>query len=96
MLKLNVGIEMYGIRLYEDSATIKRKPFLYILAASGKEPSIVLEIADVSDHLSKGKKKTPVLQNASFPGVPNSTLTTNYLIVCFLTVRVMHKRQAIF
>lgn len=57
MKKLNDGIEMYGICLYGDSATIKRKPFLNILAASVKEPSIVLEIADATDHLKEGGKK---------------------------------------
>ena len=55
--KLNVGIEMYGICLYGDSATIRRKPFLNILAASVHEPSIVLEIADATDHLKCGGKK---------------------------------------
>lgn len=57
LLKLNDGIEMYGICLYGDSATIRRKPFLNILAASVKEPIIVLEIADATDHLKKGLKK---------------------------------------
>jgi hypothetical protein len=55
--KLNVGIEMYGICLYGDSATIRRKPFLNILAASVNEPCIVLEIADATDHLKCGGKK---------------------------------------
>jgi hypothetical protein len=55
MLKLNDEIEMYGICLYGDSVTFKHKHFLNILAASVKEPSIVLEIADATDHLNKGK-----------------------------------------
>jgi hypothetical protein len=53
-LKLNDGIEMYIICLYGDSATIKREPFLNILAALVKEPSIVLEISDATDHLKTG------------------------------------------
>ena len=57
LAKLNEGIEMYGICLYGDSATIRRKPFLNILAASVHEPCIVLEIADATDHLKEGGKK---------------------------------------
>jgi hypothetical protein len=57
MLKLNDGIEMYGICLYGDSATIKQKSFLNILAASVREPSIVLEILDATDHRKQGRKK---------------------------------------
>jgi hypothetical protein len=57
LAKLNEGIEMYGICLYGDSATIRRKPFLNILAASVNEPCIVLEIADATDHLKCGGKK---------------------------------------
>ena len=57
LAKLNEGIEMYGICLYGDSATIRRKPFLNILAASVNEPCIVLEIADATDHLKNGGKK---------------------------------------
>jgi hypothetical protein len=55
--KLNIGIEMFGICLYGDSATIRRKPFLNILAACVKEPSIVLEITDATSHLETGEKK---------------------------------------
>jgi hypothetical protein len=83
--------------MYGNSATIKNKPFLNILAASVKEPNIVLEITDAPDHLKKGKKKTrPMLPNGLFPSATNWTLTTNYLIVFSLMVRVMSKRQAIF
>ncbi len=57
LAKLKEGIEMYGICLYGDSATIRRKPFLNILAASVNEPCIVLEIADATDHLKGGGKK---------------------------------------
>ena len=58
LAKLNEGIEMYGICLYGDSVTIRRKPFLNILAAASvNEPCIVLEIADATDRLKGGGKK---------------------------------------
>jgi hypothetical protein len=45
---------MFGICLYGDSTTIRRKPFFNILAACVKEPSIVLEIINATSHLEKG------------------------------------------
>jgi hypothetical protein len=70
---------------------------LKTLAASVKEPSIVLEISDTTDHLNKSTKKdSSYVAKRFIPWCNKWTLTTNYSIAFSSMVWVMSKRQEVF
>ena len=48
---------IYGITMYGDGATIKKKPLINILAAGVHNSAAILEIKDCSGHMSSGGKK---------------------------------------
>jgi hypothetical protein len=95
LLKLNTGIEMFGICLYGDSATIQRKPFLNIIAACVKEPSIVLGITDATSHHEEGKKKdSSYVAHKFMPWMKKLDPEHTFWTVFSLMGRVTSKRWA--
>ena len=48
---------IYGITMYGDGATIKKKPLFNILAAGVHNSAAILEIKDCSGHMASGGKK---------------------------------------
>ena len=55
--KLLDDVELYGITVYGDGATIKTTPLINILACSPGNPACVLDVIDCSNHMSDGGKK---------------------------------------
>ena len=56
---LKMDIDDFGLTYYGDGATIKKTPFINILASGVHKPVVVLEIADCSGQASEGTKKMP-------------------------------------
>jgi hypothetical protein len=61
MATLASDLEVYGVALYGDGATIKKMPLVNVLASGAHNTAAVLEIHDCSGHCSQGKKKGAVL-----------------------------------
>ena len=56
--------ETYGLQFIGDGATIKRMPFLNVLAMCGYSAPVVLNIHDCTEHMAKGgKKDAPYVAN---------------------------------
>ena len=55
--RLMTDVDVYGLRLYGDGATVRRMPLINVMASGVQERSAVLEIVDCSKHLSNGGKK---------------------------------------
>ena len=49
--------EMYGLMAFGDAATIKRTPFINLLASSPSNPAACLEVHDCTEHLENGGTK---------------------------------------
>lgn len=49
--------EYFGLGFYGDGATIRKIPFMNVMACGAFESAAVLDIHDCSKHLSTGKKK---------------------------------------
>ena len=61
METLGSDLEVYGVALYGDGATIKTMPLVNVLASGAHNTAAVLEIHDSSGHCSQGKKKNVML-----------------------------------
>lgn len=61
MTTLASDLEVYGVALYGDGATIKKMPLVNVLASGAHNTAAVMEIHDCSGHCSQGKKKGAVL-----------------------------------
>lgn len=55
--RLMTDVDVYGLSLYGDGATVRRMPLINVMASGVQERSAVLEIVDCSKHLSNGGKK---------------------------------------
>ena len=55
--KLLDDVELYGISVYGDGATIKTTPLINMLACSPGNPACVIDVIDCSNHMSEGGKK---------------------------------------
>ena len=61
--KLLDDVELYGISVYGDGATIKITPLINILACFPRNPACVLDVIDCSNHMSEGSKKDSKLHS---------------------------------
>ena len=57
MNKLLENVEIFGLGIFCDGATIVKVPMMNILACSDGNPSCVLDVVDCTDHVAKGNKK---------------------------------------
>jgi hypothetical protein len=57
MMKLLMNVNVFGLGIYGDGATIVKVPLMNILACSAGNPSCVLDVVDCTDHVSEGNKK---------------------------------------
>ena len=57
MTKLLMNVDIFGLGIFGDGATIVKVPMMNILACSAGNPSCVLDVVDCSDHVAKGNKK---------------------------------------
>jgi hypothetical protein len=56
-VNLTMDADIYGLTVYGDGATTKKKPFVNILASGTHCPAAVLEIADCTGHMMSGGTK---------------------------------------
>ena len=57
MTKLLMNVDVFGIGIFGDGATIVKVPMMNILACLAGNPSCALDVVDCSDHVAKGNKK---------------------------------------
>ena len=57
MTKLLMNVDIFGLEIFRDGATIVKVPMMNILACSAGNSSCVLDVVDCSDHVAKGNKK---------------------------------------
>jgi hypothetical protein len=50
-------VDIFGLTIYGDGATIKSVPLINILAAGPNNPFALLDIVDCTTHLQSGGKK---------------------------------------
>ncbi len=55
--KLLMNVDIFGLGIFGDGATIVKVPMMNILACSAGNPSCVLDVVDCTDHVAKGNKK---------------------------------------
>ena len=55
---LQWGIDLFGVSMQGDGATIKRLPLINLLASGGNCPSTLLEIVDCTSHMAAGGTKS--------------------------------------
>jgi hypothetical protein len=57
MTKLMMNVDVFGIGIFGDGATIVKVPMMKILASLAGNPSCVLDVVDCTDHVADGSKK---------------------------------------
>jgi hypothetical protein len=57
MTKLMMNVDVFGIGIFGDGATIVKVPMMKILASLAGNPSCVLDVVDCTDHVAEGNKK---------------------------------------
>ena len=53
MMKLLMNVDIFGLGIFGDGATIVKVPMMNILACSAGNPSCVLDVVDCTDHVAK-------------------------------------------
>jgi hypothetical protein len=61
MAMLLMNVDVFGIGIFGDGATIVKVPMMNILACSAGNPSCVLDVVDCTDCFAKGNKKDAFL-----------------------------------
>ena len=57
MTKLLMNIDVFGIGIFGDRATIVKVPMMNIIVCSAGNPSCVLDVVDCTGHVAEGNKK---------------------------------------
>ena len=61
LTKLLMNVDVFGIGIFGDGATIVKVPMMNILACLAGNPSCLLDVVDCTDHVAKGNKKDAFL-----------------------------------
>ena len=57
MTRLMTNVDVFGMAIYGDGATIVKVPMINILASSAGNPNCIVDVIDCSEHMSEGGKK---------------------------------------
>lgn len=57
MQTLTEDIDVFGVSVYGDGATVRRMPLLNLMAAGVHNPQAVLDVVDCTERLQEGGKK---------------------------------------
>ena len=57
MTRLMTNVDVFGMAIYGDGATIVKVPMINILASSAGNPNCIVDVIDCSEHMSEGEKK---------------------------------------
>ena len=96
---------IFGVTVLGDGATNKTLPLVNVLAACVNNPFALLEIADCTAHLVKGRKKDakyiakiimPLIQLMESEENMHKKISTGIVDLVFLMERVMSKMHARF
>ena len=57
MNKLLMNVDIFGLGIFGDGATIVKVPMMNVVVCLAGNPSCVLDVVDCSEHVAKGNKK---------------------------------------
>ena len=78
MTTLLLEVDVFGLTIYGDGATIKSVPLIIILAAGPNNPFALLDIVDCTTHLqNKGKKDALYIAEMILPLIQRMEQTSD-------------------